>query len=131
LPGHRRNFDRRQVAFVKRQTRIAFGGGNPVSSLVCGIVFLRPAIELLSGLPGDPPPVARAVLGAPLAANDRRADHLRASLSVGADGSLVATAFPRQDSATLRLLALADAFILREPEAPAAPAGASKALRSR
>ncbi len=99
--------------------------GNPVSSLVCGILFLRPAIELLSGLPGDPPPVVQAVLGAPLAANDRRADHLRASLSSGPDGSLVATAFPRQDSAMLRLLSLADALILREPDALAAPVGAA------
>ena len=99
--------------------------GNPVSSLICGIVFLLPAIARLSGLPGDPPPVVQAVLGAPLAANDRRADHLRATLTTRADGMPVATAFPRQDAGMLRLLAQADALILRPPHAPPATAGAT------
>jgi molybdopterin molybdotransferase len=98
--------------------------GNPVSALITGILFALPAIERLSGLPGDPPPVATAALGAPLDANDHRADHLRARLERGADGAVVATAFSRQDSAMLRLLTLADALILRPPHAPALPAGA-------
>ncbi|MCW3473736.1 molybdopterin molybdotransferase MoeA [Limobrevibacterium gyesilva] len=99
--------------------------GNPVSSLVTAILFLLPAIARLSGLPGAPPAVTHAGLGAALAANDHRADHLRARLEPGADGALVATAFERQDSAMLRLLTLADALILRPPHAPAAPAGAT------
>jgi molybdopterin molybdotransferase len=99
--------------------------GNPVSSLVCGIVFLLPAIERLAGLAGEGPPVVQAVLGAALGANDARADHLRAALAVRADGTLVATAFARQDSGMLRVLTRADALILRPPHAPAAPAGAS------
>jgi molybdopterin molybdotransferase len=98
--------------------------GNPVSSLVCGIVFLLPAIGRLSGLPGEPAPVVQAALGAPLAANDARADHLRATLALGEDGTLAVTAFPRQDSAMLRLLTRADALILRPPHALALPAGA-------
>jgi molybdopterin molybdotransferase len=97
--------------------------GNPVSSLVCGIMFLMPAIERLSGLEGAPPPVVQAVLGAPLAGNDRRADHLRATLALRADGTPVVTAFPRQDSGMLRVLAQADALILRAPQAPALAAG--------
>jgi molybdopterin molybdotransferase len=36
----------------------------------------------------------------------------------------VATAFPRQDSAMLRLLTQSDALIQRPPNAPALPAGA-------
>jgi molybdopterin molybdotransferase len=96
--------------------------GNPVSALVCAVLFLLPALARLSGLPGDPPPRVRAVLGAPLPANDRRADHLRARLTE-ADGVLVATAFERQDSALMRLLATADALILRAPHAPSAAAG--------
>ncbi len=99
--------------------------GNPVSVLICGVVLLLPAIERLSGLPGLAPPVVQAVLGAPLTANDIRADHLRAALTVQADGTLVATAFARQDSAMLRVLAQADALILRPPHAPALAAGAS------
>ncbi len=97
--------------------------GNPVSSLITGILFLLPAIAVLSGLPAAPPPVSFARLGAGLAANDQRADHLRARLVVGADSALMVTAFGRQDSAMLRMLAESDALILRPPHAPAAPAG--------
>jgi molybdopterin molybdotransferase len=99
--------------------------GNPVSSLVTGILFLMPAIAALSGLPGAPPPVVTAVLGAALKANDHRADHLRARLETGPGGALVATAFGRQDSAMLRLLTQSDALILRPPNAPALPEGAN------
>jgi molybdopterin molybdotransferase len=97
--------------------------GNPVSALVCAVLFLLPALARLSGLPAAAPPSEPAVLGAPLPANDRRADHLRARLLPGRDGRPIATAFARQDSAMLRLLASADALILRPPHAPAAAAG--------
>ena len=99
--------------------------GNPVSALVCAILFLIPALARLSGLPGDPPPTLPARLGSPLAANDHRADHLRAALTPGAGGELTATAFARQDSAMLRLLAEANALILRPPHAPALESGAA------
>lgn len=98
--------------------------GNPVSSLVCAILFVVPALQKLSGLPAAAPPTVMARLGAPLAANDRRADHLRATLSTDSDGTLIATAFPRQDSSMLRLMAQAGALILRAPHAPAVEAGA-------
>jgi molybdopterin molybdotransferase len=98
--------------------------GNPVSSLVCAILFVVPALQKLSGLPAAAPPTVMARLGAPLAANDKRADHLRATLSTAPDGTLVATAFLRQDSSMLRLMAQADALILRAAHAPAAEAGA-------
>jgi molybdopterin molybdotransferase len=106
--------------------RVAMLGlpGNPVSALITGILFVLPAIERLSGLSGDPPPATAAVLGAPLEANDHRADHLRARLERRDDGTLVATAFSRQDSAMLRLLTLAGALILRPPHAPALAVGA-------
>ncbi len=97
--------------------------GNPVSALVCAILFLIPAIARLNGLPAGPPPTTIASLGAPLAANDWRADHLRATLAIGADGKLSATAFGVQDSAMLRRLSLADALILRAPHAQAVPQG--------
>lgn len=98
--------------------------GNPVSALVCGVVFLVPAISRLCGLPGDPPVSERAVLGAKLAANDHRADHLRATLAAGPAGETVAFPFPVQDSAMLQRLARADALILRPPHAAALPEGA-------
>jgi molybdopterin molybdotransferase len=98
--------------------------GNPVSSLVCAALFLLPALNLMQGLPAAAPPTVTAVLGAPLAENDRRADHLRATVTTDAQGRVVVTPFPVQDSAMLRRLALADALILRAPHAPALPAGA-------
>ncbi len=97
--------------------------GNPVSTLVCATLFLLPAIQVLSGLPAAPPPTVQARLGAGVAANDKRADHLRATLAVADDGSLVATPFPRQDSAMLRLMAQADALVLRPPYAEALAEG--------
>ena len=97
--------------------------GNPVSALVCGIVFLTPALAVLSGLPAAAPPTRRAIAGAALAANDRRFDHLRATLATDSTGQLVATAFPKQDSSMLATLARADALILRAPLAPALAAG--------
>ncbi len=98
--------------------------GNPVSALVCAILFLLPALSRLSGLPPAPPPVSTAFLGAAVRANDKRADHLRATVETDATGRIVVTPFPVQDSAMLRRLALADALILREPHAPALTEGA-------
>jgi molybdopterin molybdotransferase len=98
--------------------------GNPVSAMVCATLFLLPALARLSGLPPAPPPVTTAFLGAAVAGNDRRADHLRATLGTGEAGRLIATPFPVQDSSMLRRLAHADALILRPPHAPALPSGA-------
>ncbi len=97
--------------------------GNPVSSFVCGVLFVLPALALLAGLAETGPVVEQAVLGAPVRANDRRADHLRGTLSRRADGAWVATPFARQDSALQRILAEAGALILRAPFAQAAEAG--------
>ncbi len=98
--------------------------GNPVSAMVCSILFLLPALSRLSGLPAAPPPTVQAIAGAALRPNDHRADHLRSTISVGSQGRIVATPNPVQDSAMLRRLAHADALILRAPNAPAVPEGA-------
>ena len=98
--------------------------GNPVSALICAILFVLPALARMLGLPDERPPVSAAVLGNALGPNDGRADYLRATLVRGPAGELVATPFPVQDSAMLRRLALADALILRAPHAPALPEGA-------
>ena len=97
--------------------------GNPVSAMVCAILFLMPALSRLSGLPAAPPPTVQAIAGAPLRANDHRADHLRSTVSTDSQGRIVTTPFTVQDSAMLRRLAHADALILRAPHAPALPEG--------
>jgi molybdopterin molybdotransferase len=96
--------------------------GNPVSALVCAVLFLRPAIERMSGLPGAAPALEPAVLGAAMKANAVREDYVRASLALE-NGGLVATPFPVQDSGMLRTLARADALIRRMPHDPARAAG--------
>ncbi len=96
--------------------------GNPVSALVCAVQFLLPALAILGGGKAAPPPTLRARTGTGLAENDKRYDHLRARLEMQGD-TLVATAFPAQDSSMLKTLARAEALILRAPHAPPLPAG--------
>jgi molybdopterin molybdotransferase len=98
--------------------------GNPVSSIVCGILFVAPAIRALLGDPsaGDDPAEA-AILGDDVPANDARQDYMRAALSRSPDGHLVATAQKRQDSSMLATLAESEGLIVRAPRASAAKAG--------
>ncbi len=99
--------------------------GNPVSAVVCAVVFLRPAIDALMGRkPIDRPPES-AILGSDLGANDRRQDYLRARLSFDSEGHRVATPFERQDSAMLAALAHADCLVIRAPHAPPVQTGAT------
>lgn len=96
--------------------------GNPVSSLVCSLVFLRPLITKLSGrhLTADFRP---ARLGKPMNANDHRRDYVRATVKRAADGTLTATPYPLQDSSMLSALVASDALLIREENAPAAATG--------
>lgn len=96
--------------------------GNPVSSMVCGILFLKPALAQMLGTGEIEPARETATLGADLGENDRREDYLRATLSREA-GKLIATPFPKQDSSMFSRLAAADCLLIREPHAPAAKAG--------
>jgi molybdopterin molybdotransferase len=96
--------------------------GNPVASFVCATLFLRPLLFRLGGRSDAGDPTEEAVLGTDVGPNDLRADHLRATLA-NRDGRLVATPFAVQDSSMIRVLAEADALVLRPPHAPAAAAG--------
>jgi molybdopterin molybdotransferase len=98
--------------------------GNPVSSIVCAILFLAPLVQALSGdrKAGNDPTIG-AWLDAALRANDERQDYLRASLRVAEDGRMFAAPFDRQDSSLLSVIGRAQALIVRAPHAPAAEAG--------
>lgn len=98
--------------------------GNPVSTLVCALLFLRPAIDRLSGVALSEEPAPTARLGVALSKNDRRQDYLRSRLARAADGTLEVHPFEVQDSSMMRLLATADCLVVRPPQAPAAAAGA-------
>jgi molybdopterin molybdotransferase len=97
--------------------------GNPVSTLVCSLLFLKPALERLSGLPEDNEPPVTARLGVALKQNDRRQDYLRARLQRASDGALEVVPFEVQDSSMMRPLAASDCLVMRPPNAPALPAG--------
>lgn len=96
--------------------------GNPVSSLVCSHLFLKPLIAKLAGRADDRQFVA-ATLGADMPANDRREDYVRAEIRMNADGDRTALPFAVQDSSMLKTLALADGLIIRAPHAPEAKSG--------
>ena len=97
--------------------------GNPVSSYVCGFLFLVPLIRALSGRGTIHHAHETALLGRDLGANDLREDYLRARLNTRADGALIATPVEHQDSSLLGNLAAARALVIRAPFAPAAAAG--------
>lgn len=97
--------------------------GNPVSTLVCGLIFLRPILRRLQGL--DPAPAyLTGRLGCDLPANDQREDYLRSRVDWSEEGLATVTPFERQDSSMLALLSAAGALAIRPPHAPAAKAGA-------
>lgn len=102
--------------------------GNPVSSLVCGLLFLKPLIHKMLGRPQTTDRPQMATLDAPLPQNDRRQDYVRATVTEDEAGRLRVTPFGRQDSSMLNLLASSGALIIRAPHAPAADIGADVAI---
>jgi molybdopterin molybdotransferase len=105
-------------------TRVLGLPGNPTSSMVCSILFLRP---LLRALHGEPEPGADssqpARLAVDLPANGIRQDYMRATLSRNAEGILVATPVKDQDSSLVKTMARADGLIVRAPQAAPAKVG--------
>jgi molybdopterin molybdotransferase len=99
--------------------------GNPVSTLVCALLFLRPALDRLSGAASAEEASPTARLGTALPKNDRRQDYLRSKLTRAADGTLETFPFEVQDSSMMRLLSEADCLVVRPPQAPAIAAGAT------
>lgn len=95
--------------------------GNPVSALVCALLFVQPAVRKMVGMAGDLPSI-QAVTETALAANGPRQHYVRATLSQGPDGPCVRV-LSQQDSSVLSALAVADTLVVRPPNAPACPAG--------
>jgi len=95
--------------------------GNPVSTFVCAVLFLRPAITALLGSETKTPLIS-AKLTCALPANDTRQDYMRAKLLLSG-GEYWADVFDVQDSSMLGTLAQADALVVRAPHAPALQGG--------
>jgi molybdopterin molybdotransferase len=98
--------------------------GNPASSVVCAHVFLKPLIAALLGqdISTSTKPF-RGRLGADVPANDQRQEYMRTVLSFDSDGMAVLTPLKQQDSSLTRVLAEANALLVRPPHAPAAKMG--------
>lgn len=96
--------------------------GNPISSLVCGLLFLEPLLCRLGRLPTrDRMATAKLMSGVP--ANDKRQDYLRARIVSNVAGDLVVDSFGKQDSSMMRIFSQSDCLIVRPPYAAAAEAG--------
>ena len=97
--------------------------GNPVSSLVCAVIFMLPALDRMQGVIAPERPAYTAQLTVDLEENDRREDYLRAHLSYSAAGTALVTPFSRQDSSMFSRLAHADCLVIRAPHAAPAKTG--------
>ncbi|MFN3460956.1 MAG: molybdopterin molybdenumtransferase MoeA, partial [Oceanibaculum sp.] len=84
---------------------------------------LGPAISRLLGQAAKGPEMQPARLAAELKPNDRRQDYLRATLTIDADGTMLATPFAKQDSSQFSLLTRAGGLLVRPPHDPARKAG--------
>ncbi len=98
--------------------------GNPVSAMVCGEIFLRPAIDAALGLPAGPRATRTAFLAHDLGPNGPREHYMRATVTLAADGTLRCEVAADQDSSLVGILARANALAVLAPNAPAARAGA-------
>ncbi|MEM7216447.1 MAG: gephyrin-like molybdotransferase Glp [Pseudomonadota bacterium] len=107
----------------ERFIRLAGLAGNPVSSLVAYNVFVKPLIQIMGGKSPETVQMRNAVLGRDMPENDERAEYMRATLTLGKAGELVATAFDKQDSSMLANLVRADCLLYRPVKAAAEKAG--------
>ncbi len=98
--------------------------GNPTSSMVCSILFLRPLLMALHGEPeagADPSRLGRLAVDLP--PNGPRQDYMRCSLAADTAGVLTATPADSQDSSLIKVMARAEGLIVRAPHAGPAKAG--------
>jgi molybdopterin molybdotransferase len=92
--------------------------GNPVSAIVCGMIFVLPALRAMQGLGRVPAPRRTAPLAAPLEPNGPREHYMRAVLEGGR-----LTAMESQDSSLLGILSRSNALIVRPVGDPARAEG--------
>ncbi len=98
--------------------------GNPVSTMVCALLFVKPAMERMLGQAGDPVSTTTARLAVDVKDNDQREDYVRSKLTRDATGGLVVEPHPVQDSSMLSVLAWSSGLLVRPPHDPARKAGA-------
>ncbi len=92
--------------------------GNPVSSMVCGQVFILPMIRAMLGLGQAPAPRQRMPLACGIGPNGPREHYMRARISEAG-----VAPFDRQDSSLMSVLAEADSLLVRPVGDPARKTG--------
>ncbi|MEU7894153.1 gephyrin-like molybdotransferase Glp [Nonomuraea sp. NPDC049152] len=96
--------------------------GNPVSSYVSFMLFVRPALRKMSGLPAGPPPIQTAQVLAGLRSPEGKRSFLRGVLAE--DGTVV-TPVHGQGSHQLAALASANCLIVVPEQVTEVPSGAA------
>lgn len=96
--------------------------GNPVSSIVCGHIFLRPALNAMLGLEKRALTREIVVLAQDIPANGPREHYMRAKLDIQ-NGTPTCTPFDRQDSSLLSILAQSNTLMVRPANDPEKKAG--------
>lgn len=86
--------------------------GNPVSAIVCAILFMRPLIFTMLGAKA-PDLVRNGRLAIPLGPEGGRRHYMRATMRETDELPLI-TPFPQQDSAGLRPFSEADCLMIRD-----------------
>ena len=108
---------------ARERARVLGLPGNPVSTMVCALLFLKPALERMVGQPGDLVATQPARLAIDLKENDTREDYVRSKLARAADGGLTVEPHPVQDSSMLSVLAWSSGLLVRPAHDPARKAG--------
>ncbi len=85
--------------------------GNPVSSFVTFLLFVRPFLTALEGETPRAPVRFPVYAGFTRAKGDKRREFLRARLTVRADGELEASSYAQQSSGVLSSVAWADGLV--------------------
>jgi molybdopterin molybdotransferase len=107
---------------AKDRARVLGLPGNPVSTMVCALLFLKPAIDRMLGQAGDLVATEPARLAVDVKVNDTREDYVRSKLTRTADGLLVEP-HAVQDSSMLSVLAWSSGLLVRPAHDPARKAG--------
>ena len=97
--------------------------GNPVSSIVCSIIFLSHAIHSMMARTDQCIEKKIGYLSRELKQNDSRQDYLRSQITKCEEGKTLIAPFIKQDSSMISTLAKADCLAIRPPNATAAKIG--------
>ncbi len=103
----------------KRGSQIFLGlPGNPVSSMVCAVIFMRAVIRGQLGLENAFPKLQKARLAGSMPANGDRVHFMRALITQSETG-FEADILSNQDSAAISLLSKTNGLVVVKPNEPA------------